>query len=64
MGPDPQPFLKTLRDEVEWRVQNKIAAVGNERFRGSRRTRRHGILKYYRYMEKYGAVCLDSVLSL
>jgi len=57
-------FWKTLRDEVEWRVQNKIAAVGNERFRWiEAHPPSWHFLKYYRYMEKYGAVCLGSQYS-
>lgn len=54
-------FWKTLRDEVEWRVQNQIAAVGSERFRWiEAHPPSWHFLKYYRYMEKYGAVCLGS----
>lgn len=62
LGPDAaNHFWKTLRDEVEWRVQNKIAAVGNERFRWiEAHPPSWHFLKYYRYMEKYGAVCLGS----
>ena len=57
-------FWKTLRDEVEWRAQNKIAAVGNERFRWiEAHPPSWHFLKYYRYMEKYGAVCLGSQYS-
>ena len=54
-------FWKTLYEEVEWRVQNKIAAVGTERFRWiEAHPPSWHFLKYYRYMEKYGAVCLGS----
>ena len=54
-------FWKKVRDEVEWRVQNKIAAVGNERFRWiEAHPPSWHFLKYYRYMEQYGAVCLGS----
>jgi len=55
-------FWKSFRDEVEWRVQNKIAAVGNERFRWMEaHPPSWHFLKYYRYMEnKYGAVCIGS----
>jgi benzoyl-CoA reductase subunit B len=57
-------FWKTLRDEVEWRVQNKIAAVANERFRWiEAHPPPWHFLKYYRYMERYGAVCLGSQYS-
>jgi hypothetical protein len=55
---------KTLRDEVEWRVQNNIAAVGNERYRWMEaHPPPWHFLKYYRYMEKYGAVCIGSQYS-
>lgn len=62
IGPEKAvSFWKTLRDECEWRVQNKIAAVGNERFRWiEAHPPSWHFLKYYRYMEKYGAVCLGS----
>jgi benzoyl-CoA reductase subunit B len=62
LGPGvAEHFWKTLRDEVEWRVQNKIAAVGNERFRWiEAHPPSWHFLKYYRYMEKYGAICLGS----
>jgi benzoyl-CoA reductase subunit B len=55
---------KALRDEVEWRVQNDIAAVGNERYRWMEaHPPPWHFLKYYRYMEKYGAVCIGSQYS-
>ncbi len=55
---------KALRDEVEWRVQNNIAAVGNERYRWMEaHPPPWHFLKYYRYMEKYGAVCIGSQYS-
>jgi benzoyl-CoA reductase subunit B len=61
---DPQEavqFWKIVRDEVEWRAQNQIAAVGNERFRWiEAHPPSWHYLKYYRYMESYGAVCLGS----
>jgi benzoyl-CoA reductase subunit B len=54
-------FWKELRDEVMWRVENKIAAVGNERYRWMEaHPSPWHFLKYYRYMEKYGAVCIGS----
>jgi benzoyl-CoA reductase subunit B len=54
-------FWKAVRDEVEWRVKNHIAAVGNERFRWiEAHPPSWHFMKYYRYMEKYGAVCLGS----
>lgn len=61
---DPQEtvnFWKMVRDEVEWRAKNKIAAVGTERFRWMEaHPPPWHFLKYYRYMEKYGAVCIGS----
>ena len=50
-----------LRDEVEDRVRNQIAAVGTERFR----VMTYGIPPYYalniyRYMEQYGIVSIGS----
>jgi benzoyl-CoA reductase subunit B len=64
---DPQEtldFWKMLRDEVEWRVKNHIAAVGTERYRWMEtHPPPWHFLKYYRYMEKYGAVCIGSQYS-
>jgi len=57
-------FWRMVRDEVKWRAENKIAAVGNERFRWiEAHPPSWHMLKYYRYMEKYGAVCLGSQYS-
>lgn len=54
-------FWKSLRDEIQWRVDNNIAAVGNERFRWMEvHPPSWHYLRYYRYMEQYGAVCLGS----
>ncbi len=64
---DPQEtidFWKMVRDEVQWRADNQIAAVGNERFRWiEAHPPSWHYLKYYRYMEQYGAVCLGSQYS-
>ena len=61
---DPQAavnFWKDLRDEIEWRAKNQIAAVGNERYRWiEAHPPSWHFLKYYRYMEQYGAICLGS----
>ena len=61
---DPQAtldFWKMVRDEVKWRADNQIAAVGNERFRWiEAHPPSWHYMKYYRYMEQYGAVCLGS----
>jgi len=52
---------KEFRDEVQWRVDNKIAAVGTERYRWMEtHPPPWHYLRYYRYMEKYGAVCIGS----
>jgi hypothetical protein len=55
-------FWKMLRDEVEWRAKNQIAAVGTERYRWMEaHPPSWHYLKYYRYMEQeYGAVCIGS----
>jgi benzoyl-CoA reductase subunit B len=54
-------FWKELRDEVEWRANNQIAAVGTERYRWMEaHPPSWHYLKYYRYMEQYGAVCIGS----
>ena len=54
-------FWRMVRDEVKWRAENQIAAVGNERFRWiEAHPPAWHFLKYYRYMENYGAVCLGS----
>jgi benzoyl-CoA reductase subunit B len=61
---DPDETLalwKTFTDELEWRVQNKIAAVANERYRWMEaHPSPWHFLRYFRYMEKYGAVCIGS----
>ena len=57
-------FWKMVRDEVKWRADNQIAAVGNERFRFMEaHPPSWHYLKYYRYLESYGAVCLGSQYS-
>jgi len=54
-------FWRDVRDEVQWRVDNQIAAVGTERYRWMEaHPPGYYFLKYYRYMEKYGAVCIGS----
>ena len=54
-------FWRSLRDEIKWRADNKIAAVGNERYRWMEvHPPAWHYLRYYRYMEQYGAVCLGS----
>ena len=54
-------FWRSVRDEVKWRTEHNIAAVGNERYRWMEaHPPGYYFLKYYRYMEKYGAVCIGS----
>ena len=61
---DTVEFWKLVRDEVKWRAENRIAAVGNERYRWvEAHPPSWHYLKYYRYMEQYGAVCLGSQYS-
>ena len=57
-------FWKELIDEVQWRVDNHIAALATERYRWiEAHPPSWHFLKYYRYMEKYGAVCVGSQYS-
>jgi benzoyl-CoA reductase subunit B len=61
---DPEDTVKfwlMVRDEIKWRADNQIAAVGNEQFRWiETHPPSWHFMKYYRYMEEYGAVCLGS----
>jgi benzoyl-CoA reductase subunit B len=61
-GPsETEELWKMIRDEVKWRVDNKIAGVPTERFRWMEaHPPSWHFLKYYRYMEQYGAVCIGS----
>jgi hypothetical protein len=57
-------FWKMLKDELEWRVKNQIAAVAYERYRWiEEHPPPWRFLRYYRYMEKYGAVCVGTAYS-
>ncbi|MCL2121849.1 MAG: 2-hydroxyacyl-CoA dehydratase [Clostridiales bacterium] len=57
-------FWKMFRDEVKWRVDNQIAGLGTERYRWMEaHPPSWHYLKYYRYMEQYGAVCIGSQYS-
>ncbi|MCL1805695.1 MAG: 2-hydroxyacyl-CoA dehydratase [Clostridiales bacterium] len=57
-------FWRMVVDEVKWRADNHIAAVANERFRWiEAHPPSWHYLKYYRYMEDYGAVCMGSQYS-
>ena len=61
---DTVSFWEELTDEIQWRVDNNIAAVGNERYRWMEaHPSPWHYLKYYRYMEQYGAVCIGSQYS-
>ncbi|MBI4295586.1 MAG: 2-hydroxyacyl-CoA dehydratase [Chloroflexi bacterium] len=58
---DIEALWKMLRDEVKYRVDNQIAAVATERYRWLEdQPPPWYFLKYYRYMEKYGTVCIGS----
>jgi len=57
-------FWKMVRDEVKWRADNQIAAVGNEQFRFiEAHPPSWHYMKYYRYLEEYGAICMGSQYS-
>jgi benzoyl-CoA reductase subunit B len=64
---DPQEtldFWQAFVDELQWRVDNNIAAVGNERYRWMEaHPSPWHYLRYFRYMEEYGAVCVGSQYS-
>ena len=54
---DTVKFWHMVRDEVKWRSENQIAAVGNEQFRFiEAHPPSWHYMKYYRYLEEYGAV--------
>jgi benzoyl-CoA reductase subunit B len=57
-------FWISFADEVQWRVENNIAAVATERYRWMEaHPSPWHFLKYFRYMEQYGAVCIGSQYS-
>ncbi|MFX1511888.1 MAG: 2-hydroxyacyl-CoA dehydratase, partial [Promethearchaeota archaeon] len=57
-------FYQELLEETQYRVDNNIAAVGNERFRLITDTQPPwGFLNIYRQMEKYGAVSIGSLYT-
>jgi len=57
-------FYEELRDEVKYRVENKIAAVGNERLRILTDSQPPwAALNLFRYMEKYGVVSIGSLYT-
>ncbi|MFC2010019.1 2-hydroxyacyl-CoA dehydratase [Chloroflexota bacterium] len=58
---ETEKFWKMLRDEIKWRAENHIGSVGTERYRWvENEPPPWFFLKYYRYMEEYGAVCIGS----
>ncbi len=57
-------FYEELRDEVQYRVDNNIAALPNERCRLMSDTQPPwGFLKVFRYLEKYGAISIGSLYT-
>ncbi|MFQ5454140.1 MAG: benzoyl-CoA reductase, bzd-type, subunit O, partial [Candidatus Zixiibacteriota bacterium] len=57
-------FYEELRDEVKYRIDNKIAAIPNERCRLMSDTQPPwGFLKVFRYLEKFGAVSVGSLYT-
>jgi hypothetical protein len=64
VGSDPvetEKLWEMIRDEMQWRVDNNIAGVATERYRWTENEPPPWFfLKYYRYMEKYGAVCIQT----
>ncbi|MBI4295939.1 MAG: 2-hydroxyacyl-CoA dehydratase [Chloroflexi bacterium] len=60
-----EELWREFRDEVKWRVENHIAGVATERYRWVEdQPPPWAFLRYYRYMERYGAVCIGSPYSL
>jgi len=57
-------YYEELRDEVQYRVDNHIAAVANEQCRLMSDTQPPwGFLSLFRYLEKYGAVSVGSLYT-
>jgi len=57
-------FYEELRDEVQYRVENNIAALPNERCRLMSDTQPPwGFLKVFRYLEQYGALSVGSLYT-
>lgn len=62
--PECVAFYTKLRDEVRSRVEQKIAAVGNEQKRVITDTQPPwGFLEIFRYLETYGVVSVGSLYS-
>ena len=54
-------FHKEMRDEIKYRMDNQIAAVGNERFRIMTDSQPPwAALKLFRYLEKFGVVSIGA----
>ena len=64
VGSDPEEtekFWVMLRDEMRWRTENNIAALATERYRWTENEPPPWFfLRYYRYMEEYGAICIQT----
>jgi benzoyl-CoA reductase subunit B len=61
---ETEKFWEMLRDEMKWRAENNIAALATERYRWvEEEPPPWFFLRYYRYMEEYGAVCIGSPYS-
>jgi len=57
-------FYEELRDEVQYRIDNNIAALPNERCRLMSDTQPPwSFLKVFRYLEKYGAISIGSLYT-
>jgi len=57
-------FYEELRDEMRYRVENRIAATKHERCRLMSDTQPPwGFLKVFRYLEKFGAVSVGSLYT-
>ncbi len=55
-------FWKMVRDEVKWRAENQIAAVGNERFRWMEAHPPSWLYEVLPLHGEYVAVCIGSQL--
>jgi len=57
-------YYEELRDEVQYRVDNQIAAVANEQCRLMSDTQPPwGFLSLFRYLEKFGAISVGSLYT-
>lgn len=64
VGSDPKDteiFWRNFRDEMRYRNEHNIAALATERYRWTENEPPPWFfLKYYRYMEEYGAICIQT----